>query len=266
MAQPEDFIATRREALRSAYAGEIDALKRRGRRRRAMRLGVAGFLALAVGGGAATAQFGWREVAAGSAPMLVEMGGGSRVHLDAGASARLPLAPWRREARLLGGDAVFDVVHRDADPFVVTVGRTRLTDLGTRFLVRASDAVTRVAVFEGLVEVAPPSGAPGRVEAGQAVAVTAEGVAAAPAVDEATATAWRQGRLVFRDIPLAEVAGRLSHYRSRPVLVGDPAAGGLTVSGTFRLDDLDGGLRALAQALSLTLREEGGATLLMSRR
>jgi transmembrane sensor len=265
MMQPEDYIGARRDALRSAYAGEIEALKRRGRQRRAVRLASAGLLAAALAVAAGAAQFGWRDISAGTAPMVVAAAG-SRIHLDAGAAVRLPLAPWRREARLLEGDAVFDVVHDESAPFVVVVGRTRLTDLGTRFMVRTSDSVTRVAVFEGLVEVEPPSGPAGRLAAGEAAAVTAGGVASVPAPDEAEATAWRQGRLVFRDAPLSEVAERISRYRQRPVRVGHPAAAGLKVSGSFRLDDLDGALRTLEHALPVALRDEGEATLLMPRR
>lgn len=266
MLRPDDFIASRREALRSFYAEEIDALKRRGRQRRIFRSIAGAMVSVCLVAVLATGHFGRREVVAGTSPMVVNLGEGSRIHLDAGAAIEIPLVSWRREVRLLAGDAVFDIAHDDAHPFVAFVGETRLTDLGTRFMVKTSGPMTHVSVFEGRVEVFRPSDPPRILDVGQAAMVGTAGIAAAPFLDEVEATAWRQGRMVFRDATLGEVAERMSRYRTRPIRAGDPAVAGLRVSGTFRLDDLDGAVKTLAQAIPISVRDDGGATLLLPRR
>ncbi|WP_161539721.1 FecR family protein [Paramagnetospirillum kuznetsovii] len=265
MARPDDIIASKIGVLRSVYAGEINALKRRGRRRRALRLGGL----LAIGGCVAVAallgQFGWREVAAGkTAPTILALGDGSRIHLDAGGVVEIPLAPWRREARLLKGDAVFDVIHDDAHPFVVRSGTATVTDLGTRFLVRAGRESIGVAVFEGRVEIVSAM-LPAMLDAGHAAEISKDGIVPAAMPDEAEATAWRNGRIVFRNTPLSVVAERLSRYRPEPVRVATPTIADLKVSGSFRIDDPEGVLQTLERALPIRVRRDGAAVTLTAR-
>jgi transmembrane sensor len=263
----EQAIALAARQLRPVYADEIEGLKRRGQRRRALRrwgaVAVAGLLCLGLGG----VSLGWREVEADRfTPRTVSLADGSRIDLDAGASVRLPLAPWRHEARLIRGDAVFDIVHDDTRSFVVQVGSATLTDLGTRFLVQPlSSDKALVAVFDGRVRVAASGGQDTVLDAGQA-AIAAEGsIIRTTALSEGEATAWRQGRLVFRDKPLAEVAAILSRYRPEPVEVVSPMIAGLKINGVFHLDDLDGGLRLLERALPVDIHRRGGRVVLLAR-
>ena len=263
----EQAIALAAPQLRPVYADEIEGLKRRGQRRRALRrwgaVAVAGLLCLGLGG----VSFGWREVEAGRfTPRSVPLADGSRIDLDANALVRLPLAPWRHEVRLIRGDAVFDIVHDDSRPFVVQVGKATLTDLGTRFLVQPlSSDKALVAVFDGRVQVAASGGQDTVLDAGQA-AIAAEGsITPTTMLSEGEATAWRQGRLVFRDKPLAEVAAILSRYRPEPVEVASPMIAGLKINGVFHLDDLDGGLRLLERALPVDIHRRGERVVLAAR-
>lgn len=251
-------------ALRPHYAAEIAALKRRGARRQTVRLlgGMAVVVALALAAGYASFGWGSPETAA-AMPRSLTLADGSRIHLDAGAAVRLPLAPWRRAARLLGGDAVFEIRHDDARPFVVEVGAVTVTDLGTRFLVQARPEAVAVAVFEGKVETATPANPPLVLSAGQAAASAPSGFVETAMPDEGETTAWREGRLVFRNTPLAKVAERLSRYRTEPVVVEGTALAALRVNGTFRLDDTDGALRTLETALPVRVRHENGRTTVL---
>jgi transmembrane sensor len=263
----EQAIAHAARQLRPVYADEIEGLKRRGQRRRVLRrwgtIAVAGLLCLGLGG----VSFGWREVEAGRfTPRTVSLADGSRIDLDANALIRLPLAPWRHEARLIRGEAVFDIVHDDSRPFVVQVGKATLTDLGTRFLVQPlSSDQALVAVFDGRVQVLASGGQDAVLDAGQA-AIAADGAVTRTMMpSEGEATAWRQGRLVFRDRPLAQVAAILSRYRPEPVEVLSPAIAELKINGVFHLDDLDGGLRLLEQALPIDVRRRGERVVLVPR-
>jgi transmembrane sensor len=103
------------------------------------------------------------------------------------------------------------------------------------------------------------------LDAGQA-AIAAEGaITPTTMLSEGEATAWRQGRLVFRDRPLAQVAAILSRYRPEPVEVLSPAIAELKINGVFHLDDLDGGLRLLEQALPIDVRRRGERVVLVPR-
>ena len=61
------------------------------------------------------------------------------------------------------------------------------------------------------------------------------------------------------------MAARLSRYRSLPVRVGDGALNTLRVNGVFRIDDMDGALATLEQALPLQARHTPDATIRVAR-
>lgn len=256
-------IAKEAGGLRQAYAGEIDALKRRGARRRAVRRTGGGALVLALAVAGAIAAFGWRSVeAVAGKPVTFDFLDGSRVHLDAGGALEVPIAPWRRQARLLAGDAVFDIVHDPSRSFAVHTPVSTLTDLGTRFLVRANRNEVEVAVFEGKVEIGSRTGHHMVLVTGRAARANAQGIANLSMPDEGEAAAWRLGRLVFRDTPLDQVALRLSRYRQQPVILGAASLSGLKVSGSFRLDDTEGVLRALEVALPVRISDRNGTAMI----
>lgn len=253
------------DALRDHYAPEAETLARTPRRRTlrwAGGLAAAGALALIL----TFLSMGSRTVtASGGVPVDLTLMDGSRIHLDAGAAVDIPHAPWSRRIALLGGDALFDVVHDDWRPFSVTAGPVEIRDLGTRFLVQTGREKIRVAVYEGAIEIAPGAGArPRSLAAPQAVAVWADGtVRAEPIPDEARATAWRRGRMVFDNTPLAEVAERLSRYWGDKVVLGSPAIAGLAVTGSFELNNRAGLLRALELSLPVAVRKGGGEIVLL---
>lgn len=252
-------------ALRSHYAAQIDAIKRQARRRRNRRRLWSGTLAVAGCALATIAALGRYDVAAPpDRPLTVALPDGSSLALNAGAAASLPFLPWRRSVRLDRGEALFDIHHDESRPFVVDVGPVTLIDRGTRFLVNAQSP--SVAVFDGEVEAGLAGSPPIRLTAGQAVALRSGTLAPASLPDEAVTTAWRQGRIVLRDAPLSEVVTRLSRYRVVPVELGSPLMSGWKVSGSFRIDDADGALATLEQALPIEVRHETRRIVLVPKK
>ncbi|WP_312840850.1 FecR domain-containing protein [Delftia tsuruhatensis] len=121
--------------------------------------------------------------------------------------------------------------------------------LGTRFTLRQEDEQSRVAVFEGAVEVRPAR-APGqvvRVDAGQGAVFTGE-QARAPVPAQESAAAWARGVLVADNMPLGELVAELARYRTG-LLRCDPQVAGLRVTGVFSLRDTDRALHNLALGL-----------------
>lgn len=119
-----------------------------------------------------------------------------------------------------------------------------------------------MAVFEGKVEIGSRTGHHMVLVPGQAARASAQGIANLAMPDEGEATAWRQGRLVFRDTPLDQVALRLSRYRQQPVILGAANLSGLKVSGSFRLDDTEGALKALEVALPVRISDRNGTAMI----
>ena len=74
---------------------------------------------------------------------------GSQIELNTSTVLRIEGNDAGRVVRLDKGEAYFQIVHSDTHPFVVIAGKHRITDLGTKFLVRRNDDSLRVALFQG---------------------------------------------------------------------------------------------------------------------
>ncbi|WPL79273.1 FecR domain-containing protein [Bordetella hinzii] len=171
-----------------------------------------------------------------------------------------------RRVALRAGEMLFDVTPDPARPFIVEteLGRVRVT--GTRFNVRYERQRLEVAVESGSVEVA--TGAWWRRErvrlaAGQGTTLGRAGQALrAEAVDVAALTAWRQGKAVFDNVPLAQVVDEINRYREQPIRVA-AALRGIRIAGVFDVDDTRGFLAALPALIPVRVvpRADGGSEL-----
>lgn len=143
----------------------------------------------------------------------VWLAGGTRLTMD------------RREPRVVtldAGQALFEVVHNEAHPFVVAAGDATLTDLGTTFDVTRMGAEVRVSVSEGIVRV--------DLQNASATLNPGDGVMAAGGRLERRSVApedvggWREGRLAYSSETLAVVAQDLARALNRPVAVSPDLA------------------------------------------
>ena len=201
--------------------------------------------------------------------LTLRLGDGTQVTLAPGTVLRRPSDYGRHERRLeLEGEAYFIVTHDSTRPFTVATTRLVARDLGTRFNVRAyaDDSGTAVVVAEGQVAVGlrQPSGAASSLVlgAGDAGDIQNGTLARTPGVSIDQVLAWTDGRLVFRDTPLAEVATRLARWYDVDVRLGSRSLGTLRVTGSFRDEPVGAVLDAVARSLDLRLeRHEGGYEL-----
>jgi transmembrane sensor len=198
---------------------------------------------------------------------------GTRVELDAQTSLQIEIDGKERRMRLASGE-VFFAVHKDARrPFIVETpaGSVRVT--GTQFDVRAETAATlEVTVVEGSV-LARPSEAGGRpgvpvsLAAGDHLSAGPDGVAIralnAAAID--AALAWRQGLIVCNGMPLREALARFARYHGRGITATVGAAEQRVV-GRYSLDDLDGFLAQLEEALPIRVTRSLNGTVQVSLR
>lgn len=175
---------------------------------------------------------------------------GSRLTLAAGSAVDLHFDGDQRTVRLLRGDILVDVARDPARPFVVRTRDGEVRALGTQFVVERGAESTRLAMIESATavrsarQVARHADDAVRVQAGEQVRITPEGVTPLAPVDpQGLRTQWQQRQWVVLDRPLAEVLDELA--RRHPGHLGYDAAqiAGLRVSAVLPLDDPD---RALA--------------------
>ncbi|NWL76996.1 peptide ABC transporter substrate-binding protein [Pseudomonas taiwanensis] len=185
----------------------------------------------------------------------VMLADGSTLDLNGRTRVTVVYSADRRLVRLEAGEAMFSVTPDKARPFVVEAGPGRVTVTGTRFNVRRDVEDVRVAVESGRVLVAGERGEASRpLLAGDGVRVAADGgVGPVQRIDIASITAWRQGKLIFNDVPLVEVAQEVSRYREQPLRVAEEVAN-LRFSSVFRADDTNALLTALPRILPVKVR------------
>jgi transmembrane sensor len=162
------------------------------------------------------------ETAAGE-HRTVALADGSRIEIN-GASVVTVDQDRPRFAQLDAGEAMFHVVHREGDPFIVKVGDTQLEDLGTAFNVVRNQEGLSVSVSEGMI-VYNPGRQNVRVAAGQAI--IAKRGAARPLlhdIDVANVGGWRTGQLVYGGASLTEVAQDLKRTAGMSVAVAPDVA------------------------------------------
>ncbi|MDQ1764028.1 FecR domain-containing protein [Achromobacter aegrifaciens] len=225
-------------------------------------------LALAVfAGGAASMldeQRAWRRWTADSRTGTGELlnrllPDGTKVALNAGTAIDIQFTQTERALRLISGELLIttapDPAAAPPRAFLVRTGQGSIRALGTRFSVRdldgRSSAESLVAVFEGAVELAPASGAPALLQAGQQGWLGRHAATAAGSANE-DALAWTQGIIVAQDMPLPAFLAELARYRPGR-LVWDEAVAHLKVTGTYPTADTDRVLEMLADTLPVTV-------------
>jgi transmembrane sensor len=189
----------------------------------------------------------------------VLLGPGSRLTVVAG------FAEGRREVVLLG-DAHFDVKHDVAHPFAVRVLDAVISDVGTAFAVHGDrgDGVL-VSVSSGAVELKRSSNAGAGVllGAGDLGVVDPDGaITVQRGGASAEDTAWTQGRLVFRDAPLAKVRADLRRWYGVELVSADSTLSRRHVTASFLNDSRRQVLKVITLALGASYELRGDTVLL----
>lgn len=170
---------------------------------------------------------------------------GSTVELNALSAIRVRFTATERQVELVSGQALFNVSHDTARPFVVVAGAAHVRDVGTAFDVLRSESSTIVTVVDGVVsvsarETAPLGAGPPRtveVGAGEQVTVAPHALSPPRAANITAVTAWTQQQLIFESTPLSQAAEAFNRFNTRRLMVQGGALKDLRVSGTFAARD-----------------------------
>lgn len=191
---------------------------------------------------------------------------GTAVDMNTNTIIKVTMSGLTRKVTLEQGEALFNVAH-SARPFEVHAGNGVLRDIGTSFNVSHESEKTTVAVLEGEVEINLDNlakAATVTLHGGEQLSYSAYDRSAISAADVNAATAWREGRMVFHDTPLAEVISQINRYHARRIILADARLGDLKVSGEFNTTDREGLIRALKMLFLLRSEEHEEVTTLFS--
>lgn len=281
------------QRLRQQTLARVAALKRR-RQRRRVGLGLAAAVVVAVGLGirfndAARGEWQFQQARAlhalqGEALYRTAVGEQRTVALDDGSTVILNTdsqvvvryADTRRDLDLLRGQALFEVAHDAARPFVVHADGRTVTALGTAFDVRLAPGRFEVTLLEGRIEVAEVPSADNDdsprtphtvLSAGQQLLATAE--IPEPVIrqtDARRATSWREGLLLFEGENLAQAVAEMNRYGGRRIELTDPAVGRLHISGAFKTGKPEAFLETLSWYLPIRVIDTDEQRILVGQR
>lgn len=258
--EPE-LIAMRSSALGSFRRGNASRWQARGSFRRRI-VAMAACLLIAVMGAGLSVMFVPHAYETGLGERrIVVLDDGSRVSLDAESRVEVRYSRDRRELWLEKGRAKFQVAREPLRPFSVNAADKVVVATGTEFSVELLASEVHVILYEGSVEVlndqpraGPPqpvrmaqqAEAPSRVSAVKKLVPGRELIAKVSAVDARVkpadpvrSLAWESGQLAFNDESLAQAVERMNRYARTPLVIADPMAGQIRISGVFVAGDTD---------------------------
>jgi transmembrane sensor len=180
---------------------------------------------------------------------------GSRVWLNAVSAFNQHYGTRQRRLHLINGEMLIDTATDPMQrPFYVDTPHGRLQALGTRFAVRLEDAAqTKLAVFDGAVEIRTGDGVTAIVEAGQQARFTVAEVSGIGPADPAR-EAWTRGVLIARDMPLTEVVAELRRHHHGHLGLA-PEIENLRVFGSYPANDPEQALAMLESVMPVRVRK-----------
>ena len=168
---------------------------------------------------------------------------GTVVYLNSGSSLSYPVPYDSKERKVcLSGEAYFKVTHNEKQPFIVSAfgDRYNVRVLGTEFNMQAyasEDQISTTLVKGSVnVEVKNKIGKIYKWElkpSEKAVCDIDEGKVLITKVNTIYETAWMEGKLMFKNMPLPQVLKRLSYFYNVKFEIQDPVINSYYFNGTF---------------------------------
>ncbi|RLJ38409.1 FecR family protein [Acidovorax sp. 106] len=196
---------------------------------------------------------------------------GSRLDIAPQSAIDATLYRQHRVVEMARGEVRFEIAHDAQRPFQVHTRSALIEVIGTVFTVRDRCGPITVGVEQGHVRIRvyPREGAapsPREVidlHRGELVEVKDGHPGAVQKTDTRTLSAWREGWLVFDNMPLGEALATVNSYRPRPIVSASERVDALRLSGRFRANDSAGLVAVLPTILPVTTvaRPDGSVEL-----
>ncbi|WP_017905543.1 FecR family protein [Pseudomonas asplenii] len=204
---------------------------------------------------------------AGNQVEHVTLADGSQVELNLGSQLTYSNYRDQRRVTLKKGEAFFDVSHDAEHPFVVKAAKGQIRVTGTRFNVWMYEDQVRVTLLQGSVLVSSDSRQPSgyRLDPGMQARYKAGDFE--PQISQTyandTSLAWRNGKLILDNLSLADALPLINRYLATPVLLADPATGGIRIGGIYSTAEVKKLVTSLPKVLPvyLTQNKDGNPVL-----
>ncbi len=191
----------------------------------------------------------------------------SIIELNTGTRITVNYYSDRREVVLQEGEAAFTVSPDAQRPFFVEAGDTSVRVTGTRFGVRRQAQAASIAVLSGAVQVRQGpwwSREQADLRAGQTLTSDTDNhFTVLSDQDTASVLAWRQGRVVFRDTPLASAVNEINRYASKPIRLNIANANSIHIAGSYSTRNINGFLDLLPEIAPVAVQRlaDGSAVI-----
>lgn len=199
---------------------------------------------------------------------VLKLSDGSQVELNTSTRIRTSLGEHTRTVWLDEGEAYFQVKHDENRPFVVYAAGHRLTDIGTKFLVKSAAKRVQVTLIDG--EVRFESAGAGVHEhsavmtAGDVVVATADSMSVSrqPIAKLENQLGWRRGMLVFKHTTLRDAVEQFNRYNAHKISISDPQVADLTIDGSFGTTNTQHFAEVVQAVFGLRVHNEGATTVI----
>ena len=208
------------------------------------------------------------------------------LQLDTATSVNARLYSNRRVMLVEEGRASFDIKPNREQPFYVLAGAAQVEGTGAVYSVgQAKTGIeagrTVISVEAGTVKVTSTASpemmasssqdagqdyAPRELGAGQRLTADDKGrLGTIVELSDSEITAWRQGRIVLKNTPLARAVAEFERYGRTGLVVRQPAVGALTVDGTYGVRQFREFADALPGMLPVRLQQQGDVIEIVGR-
>ncbi|MDR2764708.1 MAG: FecR domain-containing protein [Tannerella sp.] len=165
----------------------------------------------------------------------------------------------------LDGEAYFDVVKRNGQPFVVKTGKYLVEVLGTSFNVDAYAGKPdfSTALFTGKVRLyrATDEDAPCCLDAGEAAVLDGDSLHVSPI--KTNPSRWREGLIVIEDRTFEEIMRMFEKYFDQQIIIGNGRVKTQSYRGKLRIaDGVDHALRVLQKDFRFTYKRDEDSNII----
>ncbi len=191
----------------------------------------------------------------------IHLADGSQIDLNTDTVLRTHFKNGQRSAELVKGEALFQIKHDAAHPFVVSVAGHTVTDLGTKFLVHDDGSRLKVALIEGSARLStntnPVKGKVAVLMPGDEAVATSKTlvVTRKTSAELRNELGWNRGVLVFHRATLFDVAKEYNRYNQRKIVIVDDVAGARVINATLSSTDVTAFARMAKNFLRLHVEE-----------
>jgi transmembrane sensor len=230
--------------------------------RRALIAGGGAIVAMGVGlGGWQGAQAGVYQTGLGE-QKRVTLEDGSILFLDTDTKLKAEFNDRQRAVTLHHGRANFRVAADAARPFVVHAGAQSVVAPRAVFDVRRDADRVSVMLIEGSVVVQKADGGPTnsieKLREGERIVIDRTHAGQIDTPDLAQQLAWQNGQMIADNQSLGAMVAEMNRYSPVKLVIADPRAASLKLSGVYRVGENEAFARSIRQLLPVGVRANNG--------